>query len=271
MVLQLYSPGTPSAMDELPQAPTLTPPNVRAHLNTSRPRRAAVGRRWATRAAPAAAAPAPAVAAEPLDYSAQRRAAVLAVGGSTFEPELSEGWLETFCRSLDAKEGSATEGRLDARGGSKSVFREVDATLRVTNGWSGSVNGCFCTLFDGATEACFGTGALYAAVLVAGNIIRVSKVLISPTGLSPANLNAWSGDGRGGTYSPPDRVALSRISLVSGALDEPCRDARAHRRDLEASVATALAGLSGATALPPRLPTLEPGNVDALSLRGGRQ
>ena len=105
-----------------PSPEVKTPPNVRAHLNTQRPR-ARVGRRW--RVARAAAVPAPAAAAEPIDYSAARRAAARAVG-STFGAELSEGWLEDFCMDLD----SSTE----------ATATDLDVTLRVVGPGEGRRN-----------------------------------------------------------------------------------------------------------------------------------
>ena len=88
--------------------------------NTPRRRVVAVGRRFATRAARAAAAPAPPAA----DFAALQRAALEAVGRS--EAELSEGWLADFCRRVDA--GHETKGPF---GEQIMQERMVGATLRV--------------------------------------------------------------------------------------------------------------------------------------------
>ena len=112
----------------------------------------------------AAAVPAPAAAAEPIDYFAARRAAARAVG-STFGAELSEGWLEDFCMDLD----SSTE----------ATETDLDVTLRVVGPGEGRRNyENSCSLYDGSTEALFDTNLLSDAegrFIVAGNVIRVCK------------------------------------------------------------------------------------------------
>ena len=162
-----------------PEAPT--PPNVRAHLNTQRPR-ALVGRRWATRAARAAAVPAPAAAAEPIDYSAARRAAAQAVG-STFGAELSEGWLKDFCTDLDSSTADLGSGHGEI---------DLDVTLRVVGPGEGRRNyENSCSLYDGSTEALFDTNLLSDAEarLIVGRGVQIKFAF--PT--SPVDLRTGRG------------------------------------------------------------------------------
>ena len=219
-----------------PEAPT--PPNVRAHLNTQRPR-ARVGRRW--RVARAAAVPAPAAAAEPIDYSAARRAAARAVG-STFGAELSEGWLKDFCTDLDSSTADLGSGHGEI---------DLDVTLRVVGPGEGRRNyENSCSLYDGSTEALFDTNLLSdveARYIVAGNVIRVCKLRPSGPTAGAVTQNEY------GEYDCRGRVALLRISLVSGAPDEKWRPNEVPK---------------GPT---PSLPKLAPGNVDALCAGGGRE
>ena len=183
--------------------------NNRSAMASGTPRRVvAVSRRFATRAARATATPTPPAT----DFAALQRAALEAVGRS--EAELSAGWLAEFCRRVDSGDDLVDVfGRrmYDTR------EREVGATLRVTqrNGWSS------CRLFDGVTEACFDTNSLSAVdarAIVTGNVIHVTRVLIRTSGDSPTNLiDTPYGHAEIITES---RVALLRISLVSGAPDE---------------------------------------------------
>ena len=137
--------------------------------------------------------------------------------------------------------------------------RMVGATLRVTSRAGGSSSGSRCgpcRVFDGATEACFDTRSLSEAdgrAIVAGNVIHVTRVLIRLSGASPANLSICDDHGENMRDS---RVSLLRFSLVSGTRDEPCAT-----DDLNFSL--------NAPKEPP-LPSLAPGNVDAL-YGGGKQ
>ena len=73
-----------------------------------RPRRESSAASGADRAARAAAVPAPAAAAEPIDYFAALRAR-RSGGGFSVRAELSAGWLAEFCRRfIDAGEGRGT-------------------------------------------------------------------------------------------------------------------------------------------------------------------
>ena len=217
--------------------------------NTPRRRVVAVSRRWADRAARATATPAPPAT----DFAALQRAALEAVGRS--EAELSEGWLADFCRRVDA--GHETKGPF---GEQIMQERMVGATLRVTSRAGGSSSGSRCgpcRVFDGATEACFDTRSLSEAdgrAIVAGNVIHVTRVLIRLSGASPANLSICDDHGENMRDS---RVSLLRFSLVSGTRDEPCAT-----DDLNFSM--------NAPKEPP-LPSLAPGNVDALYSGGGKQ
>ena len=137
--------------------------------------------------------------------------------------------------------------------------RMVGATLRVTRRAEGSSSGSrcgSCRVFDGVTEANFDTRSLSEAdsrSIVAGNVIHVTRVLIRLSGASPANLSIYDGHNQ---FVSESRVALLRISLVSGKPDEPCA-----ADDLNFSM--------NAPKAPP-LPALAPGNVDALCSGSGK-
>ena len=231
----LISPETyslqPSPSPEVP-----TPPNVRAHLNTqSSPR--AVGRRWATTRGGGRAGAGRRCRAHRLP--AARRAAARAVG-STFGAELSQGWLEDFCTDLDSSTADLGSGHGEI---------DLDVTLRVVGPGEGRRNyENSCSLYDGSTEALFDTNLLSdaeARFIVAGNVIRVCKLRPSGPTAGAVTQNEY------GEYDCRGRVALLRISLVSGAPDEKWRPNEVPK---------------GPT---PSLPKLAPGNVDALCAGGG--
>ena len=103
-------------------------------------------------------------------------------------------------------------------------------------------------LYDGSTEALFDTNLpedAEARFIVAGNVIRVCKLRPSGPTAGAVTQNEY------GEYDCRGRVALLRISLVSGAPDEKWRPNEVPK---------------GPT---PSLPKLAPGNVDALCSGGG--
>ena len=124
-------------------------------------------------------------------------------------------------------------------------------TLRVVAQRSGSRNATtkiLAACSTASTEAYFDTTTLSdaeARFVVAGNVIHVTRVLIRASGDAPADLERQT--------CRKSRVALLRISLVSGAPDEKWRPNEVPK---------------GPT---PSLPKLAPGNVDALCSGGGKQ